>query len=181
MPFGFFKKKKEKNKGPHYDPTNILVTDIRKGFLFDYNDKSWEAVEEYEYDWGNNDFTYEFKIVASDETAFLYIEDDDELECLVMKKMPFQKLDASVASKIEKKGKPPKEIIFEGTTFYRDGESPGFYRNLNSENWSELISWTYYDDSGRLVLNVEQWGDDAFEASIGVSVPESAFSNILPV
>ena len=77
MPFGFFKKK-NKDKGPHYDPTNIKVTDIRKGFIFDYNQKSWEAVEEYEYDWGNNDFTYEFKIVSEDETAYLHIEEDDD-------------------------------------------------------------------------------------------------------
>ena len=180
MPFGFFKKK-NKDKGPHYDPTNIRVMDIRKGFIFDYDDKTWEAVEEYEYDWGNNDFTYEFKIEAPDETSYLYVEEDDEVECLILKKLPIQRLDDSVIAKIKKKGKPPKQIEFDGVVYYRDEENPGYFRNIDSKNWSEFISWSYYDDSDTKVLNIEQWGDDSFEASIGLSVPERAISNILPV
>lgn len=181
MAFNFFKNKKKKKEEPSYDPTNIQVTDIRKGFIFDYNGKTWEVEEEYEYDWGNNDFTYEFKIVSPDETSFLYIEQDDILECLITKKIAFGRLGEKVESKIQKKGRPPKEIEYEGTVFYRDDESKGFYRNLNSTNWAELISWTYYDDSERLVLVIEQWDDHRFDAAVGISVSENAFSNILPV
>lgn len=180
MAFNFFKKKKKKEE-PTYDPTNIKVTDIRKGFIFDYNGKSWEVEEEYEYDWGNNDFTYEFKIVATDETSFLYIEEDDVLECIISKKISFGRLGEKVEAKIKKKGKPPKEIEYEGTTFYRDEESKGYYRNLMNTEWSELISWTYYDDSDRLVLTIEQWGDNKFDAAVGIVVDEYAFTNILPV
>jgi hypothetical protein len=180
MAFGFFKKKK-KESGPHYDPTNIRAIDIRKGFIFEYNGKTWEAEEEYEYDWGDSVFTYEFKIVAPDETAYLYIENDDEIECIVSKKFAFAKLGDKVEQKLLKKGKPPKEIEYDGTVFYRDEESPGFYRNIDNTNWKELISWTYYDDSERLVLVIEQWGENSFEASVGISHNEDAFSNILPV
>lgn len=180
MAFNFFKKKKKKEE-PSYDPTNIQVTDIRKGYIFDYNGKSWEAVEEYEYDWGDNDFTYEFKIVASDENAYLYIEKDDDIECIVSKKIVFGRLDDKVESKIKKKGKPPKEIEYENTIFYRDEESIGNYRNLANTEWSPLISWTYYDDTERLVLTIEQWGDTKFEASVGIVVDEHEFVNILPV
>ena len=70
---------------------------------------------------------------------------------------------------------------YEGTVFYRDDESAGFFRNLTSTTWAEMISWTYYDDSDRLVLTVEQWGDNKFEAAVGMVVNENAFSNILPV
>jgi hypothetical protein len=94
MAFGFFKKKK-KEELPHYDPTNIGVMDIRKGFVFDFNTQSWEVTEEFEYDWGNNDFTYEFKVVSANETYFLYVEKDDEIECIFSQKIPFAKLDGS--------------------------------------------------------------------------------------
>ena len=46
--FDKFKKKKE----PKYDPSNIKVTDIAQGFVFEYNMSTWEVKNEYEYDWG---------------------------------------------------------------------------------------------------------------------------------
>ena len=182
MAFGFFKKKKKKEElGPHYDPTNIGVMDIRKGFIFDFNGQSWEVEEEFEYDWGNNDFTYEFKVVSANETYFLYLEEDDEIECIFSQKIPFAKLDGSVESKILKKGRPPKTISYNGTEFYRDEESPGYFRKIGTESWSELISWTYYDEEEETVLTIEQWGERDFEASMGVVVNPNSITNILPV
>ena len=57
-----FSKKKEKA----YDPLNIKVTDLKKGFVFDYDLKTWEVQEVYQYDWGNNFFSYEYKIDCGD-------------------------------------------------------------------------------------------------------------------
>lgn len=180
MAFGFFKKKK-KDTGPHYDPTNIGVMDIRKGFVFDFNNQTWEVEEEFEYDWGNNDFTYEFKVVSESDTFFFYVEEDDEIECIFSQKIPFAKLDGSVESKILKKGRPPKTVIYNGIEFYRDEESLGYFRPVSSENWKELISWTYYDEEEATVLTIEQWGERDFEASMGAVVKPSSITNILPV
>ena len=62
-----FKKKNQEEQQPHYDPTNIKVIDIRKGWLFDYDYKTWEVMEEFEYDWSDNIFTYEYKIQSGTE------------------------------------------------------------------------------------------------------------------
>ncbi|MEN7550887.1 DUF4178 domain-containing protein [Rapidithrix thailandica] len=181
MPFGFFKKKKEKKEeGPHYDPTNIRLTDLRKGFVVDYNLKTWEVAEEYEYDWGDNYFSYEFKLVSSDETIFLSLDEDDELEIQVLKKINFGRLDEGVEESLINKGKPPRKIEYEGKTYYRESERPGYFRNTDNENWSEFITWDYYDDSEKYALNIEQWGEDEFEASVGVLEEPEQFSNILP-
>ncbi|PWJ44531.1 DUF4178 domain-containing protein [Sediminitomix flava] len=180
MPFGFFKKKKKTDE-PHFDPTNIGVMDIRKGFVFDYDLKTWEVTEEFEYDWGDDYFTYEFKIVSSDETLFLSIENDDEIECQVSKKMNFSRFDEDVEESISSKGKPPRQIIWEGEVYYRDSESSGYYRNIMDENFQPFISWDYYDDTEKKVLIIEQWGEDEFEASVGKVVSPSEISNILPI
>lgn len=179
MPFGFFKKKKKEE--PHYDPTNIGVMDIRRGFIFDFDGKTWEATEEYEYDWGENDFTYEFKVVSEDDTYFLYVEEDDEIECIFSQKIPFPQLGEDVAATILKKERPPKKISFRGTTYYRDEESPGHFRDIMTETWTPFISWTYYDDAEEQVITIEQWGERDFEASAGIVVDPSKISNILPV
>ncbi|MEH0156335.1 DUF4178 domain-containing protein [Limibacter armeniacum] len=180
MPFGFFKKNK-KEEEPHYDPTNIKVTDIRKGFVLDYDLKTWEVQDEYEYDWGDNNFSYEFKLVSADDVVFLSVEEDDFVECTVTRKLNFNKLDEEIEEAILSKGKPPRQIIYNGTVFYRDGEHAGYFRNIKDTSFQPFVSWEYYDDSEKQVLVIEQWGDEDFEASIGKVESESDFSNILPI
>ncbi len=179
--FNFFKKKKEE-KEPHFDPTDIKITDIRKGFVLDYDLKTWEVKEEYEYDWGDEYFTYEYKLVSdSSDILFLSIENDDILECIVSKKVSFGKLGNEVEDAIKKNERPPKEVILEGKVYYREEESPGYFKNIHEDKESyEFISWDYYDETEKFTLTIEQWGDDEFEASTGIVVAPSLFSNILP-
>jgi hypothetical protein len=56
----------------------------------------------------------------------------------------------------------------------------GYFRNIDHANWKELISWTYYSDDEKQVLVIEQWGEDDFEASLGLVVPPNQITNILP-
>ena len=183
MPFGFFKKRKEENEKPlHYDPSNIRIQDLRKGFVLDYDLKSWEVTAEYEYDWGNEYFTYEFKLVSTDQTIYLYVEEDDELVLSISQRIPFAKLDERVEDSLQQKGKPPREIIFEGRVYYRDSESAGFAKEVDDPGMSEeFMNWQYVDETGKYILNIEQWQDDEYEASVGQFVSANAFSNILPI
>ncbi len=178
MPFGFFKKKKKEEL--HYDPTNIRVTDVRKGFLLDYDFKTWEVVEEYEYDWGKNFFTHEFKLVCQDDSCFLSVVEGDELELYIVKKINIARLGATVEESIAKLKKPPRTLDYEGVTYLRSSEGPGHFRNIDDTEWYEFIAWDYYDETEEKVLTIEQWDEEEFEASAGIWVEEHAFSNILP-
>ncbi|NLR90741.1 MULTISPECIES: DUF4178 domain-containing protein [Flammeovirga] len=181
MPFGFFKKKKKEE--PHYDPTNISIRDLRKGYVLDYDLQSWEVTEEYEYDWGGGEFSWEYKLQSATESVFLSIEDDDFLTGTVNKKIMWGKLPDEVEDGITSKGKPPKKITFNGKTYYRDSKNVGFWRNVHttsSDNSSEYMSWEYYDDSEKFVLTIEQFDDEEFEASLGVVEEPDKFTNILP-
>ncbi len=104
--FDFFKKKEE----PAYDPTNLRVTDLEKGFLVDYDLNSWQVVAVYEYDWGNNNFTREFKLDSGDDVAFLHIEEDDELFLTLTRKIKVRSVGEDLPEKILKKEHPPKKI-----------------------------------------------------------------------
>ncbi len=176
--FNFLKKK----KGLHYDPTRLGVLDLRKGWILDYDLKTWKITEEYEYDWGDENFTYEFQLTStSDDVFYLHIDNDDEIICTLAKKINFALLDNNIERKIIKKGRPPKKIEFNDVIYYRDAERPGFFRNISSETSTEFISWDYYDEDEKKVLSLEQWGARDFEVSLGLILPETAFSNILPV
>ncbi|MEM7552453.1 MAG: DUF4178 domain-containing protein [Bacteroidota bacterium] len=176
--FDLFKKKEE----PAYDPTNISIKDLDKGFVFDYDLKTWIVKEVYEYDWGNNNFTKEFKVDSGDEVWYLHLEDDDEIFITVTKKVKIRAIDEDLPERIKKKEKPPKKLEYKGHTLYRDEETMGYFKPVDKEtdDWDELISWEYYDDEDQYVLSIEQWGDDEFEAAFGKVAKEHQFSNILP-
>ena len=176
--FDFFKKEKD----PEYDPSNLKITDLQPGFLLDYDLKSWQIKEAYEYDWGNNYFTREFMLESSDEVVYLHMDENDELELNVSKKVKIRAIDEDIPEYIIEHEQPPKKIHFEGKDYYLDRESPGYFSDdpKDDDSWVEFISWDYYDKSEENTLTLEQWGDKEFAAAKGKIVKEFEFSNILP-
>ena len=176
--FDFFKKK----GGSHYDPTNIKISDLQEGFVLEYDLKTWVVKEVYEYDWGDSYFTREYKLDSGDEVVYLHSEYDDELFLTVTKKVKILSIDEDLPDHIVEHERPPKKITYNGKIFYMDSESPGYFKNLSdqSKDWIEMISWDYYDDEDKEVINIEQWGEREFDAAYGKVVKEFEFSNILP-
>jgi hypothetical protein len=174
--FDRFKKK------PEYDVTNIRVTDIQMGFIFDYDLKSWEVVEEYEYDWGDEYFTREFKIQSADGVAFLSIEEDDEIDIIVSKKVRAQSVSAEVLERIGNEERPPREFVYEGETYFFESETSGYFndKKKGDKSWVEFIGFNYETKSGEKVITIEQWDENEFEASQGVRINDYEISNILP-
>jgi hypothetical protein len=176
--FDRFKKKKE----PDYDPNNLKIEDLRVGFMFDYDLKTWVIKEEYEYDWGDNYFTREYKLESADDIAYLHIDYNDENSMTISRKLKVRALDEDIPEEIADHNRPPKKIRFNEVDYYLDKESPGYFSDdpEDEENWTEFISWDYYDEEGKLVACVEQWGAREFEASHGKVVNDYEITNILP-
>lgn len=165
-----------------FDPTNIKLNQMRKGYFVDYNFKTWRVEAWYEYDWGNDYFTDEYKLTAigERESIFLHVEEKDTgLECTITQPINIHQIEENVVDYIKLNETPPTRLTFKGKTYYKHGEGVGYFRNTDTDKWEELISWTYYDDSKKELLNIEQWGPEDFEAHIGIVVDEYSFSNIL--
>lgn len=177
--FDFFKKKE-----PAYDPTNITVKDLRKGFILEYDMKSWEVKEAYIYDWGNHYFTKEYKLDSGDDSCYLHVDANDDLELTVSRKIKVRSIDEDIPEHIRDHEQPPKKLHYEGKSYLLDKESPGYFRDLadpdKEQYWAELISWEYYDQEEKNFISVEQWGEKEFEAALGVMAEPHQFTNILP-
>ncbi|UTW61077.1 DUF4178 domain-containing protein [bacterium SCSIO 12741] len=175
---------KDKRKFTRTHIPEKTVSDLKLGDQFDFDGKTWKVKEEYEYDWGNECFTSEFKITSGSIESFLYMEEnDDGLEIILSRNLPLAELDTDLGTKIDLTGSPDESYEYEGETYHFDEESSGYYRNVSTtspEESEEFISWSYYDESEKLVLIVEQWGDEEFEASIGKVVSADQFKNIKP-
>jgi len=172
----------KKNKEPDYDPNNLKIKDLRVGFMFDYDLKTWVITEEYEYDWGDNYFTREYKLESSDDIAYLHIDYNDEGFMTISRKLKIRALGEDIPEEIEKNKRPPKKIAYDGVEYLLDKESPGYFSDdpEDDNSWTEFISWDYYDADGKLVACVEQWGEREFEASHGNVVNDFEITNILP-
>ncbi|MGB0430472.1 MAG: DUF4178 domain-containing protein [Bacteroidia bacterium] len=163
-----------------YDSLNIRVTDLALGYLFDYDLKTWEVKEEYEYDWGNENYTKEYKVTSGTEEKYLSVEVDDEIELAIWDKVSPIAIDRNLPKYIVENDEPPREVNLGGITYIRTEESNGYWRNTKSSNWDGFVNWDYENTDGDKMLSIERWGDEEFEAAAGKVVKEFEISNILP-
>lgn len=187
MAFGFFKKKKDSDaekKPLDYDPLNIKLKDLHAGFVFDFDFKTWEVLEEYEYDWGDYMFSKGLKIQADTDIKYLTLSNTPQgLEVVCTSSLKLSEVGTNIGRIILAEGKPPARIDFQGKIYYRERESPGFFRNVattSREESIEFMSWDYYDESGIYLISIEQWDEEDFEASVGQLYQEYDFTSILP-
>lgn len=170
-----------KRKQPKYDSTNIRVTDLDVGFVFEYDLSSWEVQASYEYDWGDNYFSKEYKINNGSKTFFLCIEEDDEISLSVCDKIKVRELGENVLAELLSNQKPPNILIYKDKKYSFEKESPGYFNDkARGEDWVEFISWDFVDESGEFIVTIEQWDEKEFEASAGKAIKEFEISSILP-
>jgi len=171
--------RKSKKDGP--DPlSDLSLSELGVGYLVDYDMKTWEVSARNYYEWGGGDISREWQLKSVDDVVYLEKESDDEDEWSLNRKIPFNRLDSEIREKIIETGDPPDEIVFEDISYYIEEMSGGqFYANSKGSG-KEMLRWSYEDDEGRRYLDIEQWGEEDFEASVGEPVEEYQFTNILP-
>ncbi len=180
---GFFNKLfSKKEETPHYDSTNIRIQDLDLNFVFEYDLSTWKVEKMFEYDWGDNYFTQEYQIYNGEETLYLGVEDDDELEVTIGKKIKLRKLGATVVNHLMEQQTAPSSVVFQDEKFILLEEAPGYCNDVSKgeDNWEEFIAWDFENEAGTKVLTIEQWGEKEFEASIATYIKPFEISNILP-
>ena len=85
MAWGFGKKKKKEEFDPLQD---LVLSKLKVGYFLDYDMKTWEVTEYNIYDWDDGDHSYEWELTSGNEVVYLELEDDDEPEWVVTKKIP---------------------------------------------------------------------------------------------
>ena len=175
---------KGKKKGP--DPIrDICLSKMEVGWFVDYDLKTWEVTGRHHYDWGEGDLTYEWQLRSADDLIYLEMETDDETFWSISRKVPLARIDAGIGDHILAHGDPPEEITVEGETFYLDESGGGHFHKRDDGNGDTegkpFLKWDYINEAEDRQISIEQWGEKAFEASMGEQVEEYQFTNILPI
>ncbi|MCR4288737.1 MAG: DUF4178 domain-containing protein [Candidatus Scalindua sp.] len=174
----WFGKKKKKEE---FDPLQDLVlSKLKVGYFLDYDMKTWEVTEYNTYDWDDGDHSYEWELTSGNEVVYLELEDDDEPEWILAKKISLKSVGRGIRKHIQENDDPPNMINYEGVEYTIDEGSGGYFRKGGGKERIEFLYWDYYDLSEEKTLTIEQWGEDKFDASVGNYVEEYQFTNILP-
>lgn len=180
--FDWFNKKNDDNH--KFDKSNVGIQHLTIGWYVDYETKTWEVKDHYEYDWGKDFFTDEFKLVAigTNETIYLHIEQDGDntWECTLTNEFNISTMEEDVPAYIIANETAPRKIDYKGKTFFRAEESYGYFRSIQDEEWDEFVGWDYYDEAEKEILSIEQWDEKDFSAAYGKVVEYDAFTNVLP-
>ncbi|MDH5397596.1 MAG: DUF4178 domain-containing protein [Cyclobacteriaceae bacterium] len=181
---GLFDFLKKKEKEPEYDVTNLTVKDLKIGFILDYDLKSWVIKEMYEYDWGNNNFSYGFMLDSGDDVVYLDVEDKGEMYLTVTRPVKMRLLGDGIKDYIIKNESPPERIVYENETYYLESDSAGYFTDItkgeNAGESASMISWELFNEDEDKVIGIIQWDERNIEASAGVVIKDYDISNIIP-
>lgn len=175
----FFKRNKKKDE-LKYDPLNMKITQLDKGFFVDYEMESYEVTEVYNYEWESGLKGKEFQLDSGRKKLYLYMEHDDDLEISICEKISLQSIDKTLSSFIVENDEPPDEIHYKGLDYTLQQEQLGHCQKKGDEEWDAVISWEFVDEFETSILTIERWGERKFEAAFGPIVREIEFSNITP-
>jgi hypothetical protein len=159
---------------------SLSLETLSKGCIFEYDLATWQVLEVYTYDWGNESFSKEYKVSNGKNSLFLSVENDGELELVLSKKVKIRSIKEDLPEQIIENETVPKSISYNGKSYLLDGEFPGYFNDGTNKEWEEFISWELYDESEKNIITIEQWGEKEFEASTGIKLETHEISNLLP-
>ena len=164
---------------PEIDPLALSLPDLKKGYMVDYDLKTWQVKSQNKYDF-DGDRADEWELYSGDDRVYLEGEKDDEYEWAISRKIEFSALGKEVEDHLTEQHDPPQEIVYDGIRYAFEESGGGYFFPDGRVAGDEMIYWDYEDETGEKLLTLEQWGEGEFEASVGQAVKDYEFRNILP-
>lgn len=172
--FDFFKKEKDEIE-------DLTLFNLTIGSILDYDLSTWEIKEKTEYDWGNNQFTFEYTVENGTETTFIHIDDAAPVKIDTSSAIKMFALGPEVKQTIVETDSPPKRITFNGMDFYLSDECQGHCKRAHEtdDDWSEFVNWVFNNKEETEFIGISRWGETEMDAVKGRYVKEFEFSNFL--
>ncbi len=173
-----FKKRERESKTP--DPLSLALSDLKPGYVLDYDLKTWQVTAHHYYDY-DGDRVDEWELTCGDDVAYLDRAEDDGTTWTLTRKIRLSDIQGNIHAHMRHNDDPPDEVTYNGVIYYGDSSAVGCYHKNGEHSGQEFIIWNYSDESLKRTLSLEQWGDDDYDAAVGEIVEEYQFSDILPV
>ena len=169
--FGFFKKKKVK------PAVELTLHNLTIGATLDYDLTTWVVDAVYEYMWENDVKSREYKLIDGTTCYFLEINADGGV--FLSKPSKLKNIAPEFKQELLKLQTIPENLVYKSEIYKLGEERFGNYRKQGNENWSELSSWTYWNDKNEFIC-IQQWSKFEFEGHLGKKLNPYSIDNLLP-
>jgi len=171
-----------RNLEASFDPTNITIENLRTGYLLDYGLKTWQVVNQTQFDWNDGMSEREYKLLSGNEILYLNVKREVAmLECKVGTVVNLYSIDAQLDTTIQRDGNPPNVLKYADFTLYRESKLTGLMFNQAYGNKPvKVVAWDYLDQTRTYHLRIGRDEHQKFFATFSKQVSEVEFSEILP-
>lgn len=171
-----------------FDPANLSVGNLKKGFLVDYALLTWLVVDEYQYDFWDNTTEKAFRIVSENDNSmdilYLHLRLHESFALVhVGNIVNIHSIDESLQRYILAERNTPNIIFYKGKAYFKESSQQGIFFHLTqpSQHAKKVYSWEFLDEQRTLFLRIQWIDGQEFLCLHGKIVSKEAFSEILPV
>ena len=159
--------------------SDLKITDLKNGYIFDYNLKSWEVIESGKYTWGGKALTKEHKVSAGDETKYLSVSDGSSLVLTLSDEININKVDLNLRKYILDNDEPMNSLTYNGERYDLTEESMGHYKEDGDDESFKTIEWMMVNATGEKFVSISRWDEREINAYTGIFLKDYEISNIL--
>lgn len=171
--FDFFKKEEKIE--------DLTLFNLEIGSILEYDLSTWVIKDKSEYDWGNNQFTFEYTVENGSYTAFIHIDISSPVKIDVSTSIKIFELGPEVKQTIVETDSPPKRVSLNSVDYYLSDEFLGHTKSVNDDKdeWSEFVNWVFKTQDESEFVSITRWGETEIDAVKGKYSSEFEFSNFL--
>lgn len=166
------------HKGSADTQVDFEVPDLKKGFILDYDFRSWEVEDVVVYTWDNGVKDYEYNITDGKEKKYLNYETVGE-HLSIYWEANMNDVWSEARRKIRKNEDiTESEFEYKGNTYYYSGE--GTAKVKNSVETYHMQNWLFRNDTDDTLISFNKYEDNSMEVYVGKKLKKHEVSNILP-
>ncbi len=177
MVFSRIKNMFRANKGGTDVTINHTVRDLKKGWILDYDLRSWEVKGTAIYKWENGSTDHECTLNDGKTTRYLSFSVGDSLKLSIFDDANLDAINGQLRSRALS-GNPLQEFVYRQRQ-YRLVDGGRAFVKSDAEEY-EMENWLYADTDHQQLVSVNSYGDHSAEAFTGQYIKEIDVSNILP-
>lgn len=182
-PFSFSSSPRKKQLKIAYDPTEISVYHLQKGFLLDYMQSTWQVIGEGQYQWQGYEEKH-FIIENDQQSKYLFFDysatPDIQKPVAVFDQLAPYSLD-SYYREVNGVQIPMSQINIGNEWMNQTYFQKGYFYEKYSQEGQILKCWQYANDTSSRFLRIEKYRDKGgFKVYLGTRVESYFFSEILP-
>lgn len=169
---------KKARKGGSDEQIDFEVADLKKGFILDYDFRSWEVKDVVVYTWDNGVKDYEYNIYDGRDMKFLNYETVGN-SISIFWEGHINDVWPDARGKIRNNQDiTNSEFVYKGQKFFFSGE--GTARVKSSSETFGMQNWLFENDSDDTLISFNKYEDNSMEVYVGKKLKTHEISNILP-